>query len=141
MTASFFPPDRHYFNPRSREGSDCNALLIVRHGTQFQSTLPRGERRTRHIIRAGMPNFNPRSREGSDHSPEHFATAVFRFQSTLPRGERQFFSFFFKAHTAISIHAPARGATRRGLPEIHNSNISIHAPARGATVFIICTLL
>ena len=34
---------------------------------------------------------------------------------------------------AISIHAPARGATRNKMKQIEFANISIHAPARGAT--------
>ena len=57
------------------------------------------------------------------------------FQSTLPQGERlgaglaliAFFSF-------ISIHAPARGATRVGHTGQEVLVISIHAPARGATL-------
>ena len=77
------------------------------------------------------------------------------FQSTLPRGERpgcQIHGFY---NILISIHAPARGATRSGsasgerlrnfnprsregsddkeAKEFYNSAISIHAPARGAT--------
>ena len=34
----------------------------------------------------------------------------------------------------ISIHAPARGATRHSEDLLSNGNISIHAPARGATM-------
>ena len=34
---------------------------------------------------------------------------------------------------AISIHAPAKGATRTSEPEPENQIISIHAPAKGAT--------
>ncbi len=37
--------------------------------------------------------------------------------------------------TKISIHAPARGATRCGDSEVVFDVISIHAPARGATTF------
>ena len=79
------------FNPRSREGSDKgqkSQRIIV---TEFQSTLPRRERRVRpdqhHLhetisihapakgataLHSGSPrgiaHFNPRSREGSDDS-------------------------------------------------------------------------
>ena len=61
-------------------------------------------------------DFNPRSREGSDQEPE---------------GEEQ--------SDGISIHAPARGATRKvqGLRLIQS--ISIHAPARGATNIVAAT--
>ena len=76
---------------------------------KFQSTLPRGERRLRVPVYAGLPYFNPRSHEGSDrsvkkagsrriisiHAPtrgatktEHSGRVSVRFQSTLPRGER-----------------------------------------------------
>src|SRR5699024_2399288 len=54
------------FNPRSREGSDAQD----RAGSgleEFQSSLPRGERRRLgRIRRSTWRDFNPRSREGSD---------------------------------------------------------------------------
>ena len=56
---------------------------------QFQSTLPRGER----------PPFN------------RFLRKEYGFQSTLPRGERQDRKRYKPGQAAISIHAPARGAT------------------------------
>ena len=36
----------------------------------------------------------------------------------------------------ISIHAPARGATKEAMAKLFGSVISIHAPARGATVAV-----
>ena len=57
-----------------------------------------------------FPNFNPRSREGSD----------------LDLGD-------LGNKLIISIHAPARGATRIQTKDDSNPGISIHAPARGAT--------
>ena len=127
------PPNRIHFNPRSRVGSDesssSNSVdnFISIHApawgataegrtdhiaTEFQSTLPRGERQIsvpRMICR--IRYFNPRSRVGSDvyklhggiiigaisiHAPAWGATQqmpvqqmpVQQFQSTLPRGER-----------------------------------------------------
>ena len=80
---------------------------------QFQSTLPRGERR-------GRCGFQSKSR---------------KFQSTLPRGERQGTLITADYITQISIHAPTRGATdSRACSKIMQS-ISIHAPTRGATVY------
>ena len=70
-------------------GATIRSTKISMH-KKFQSTLPRGERR---LGGSGCPvdryHFNPRSREGSD-------------------------SFFPppKCWQSISIHAPARGATR-----------------------------
>ena len=57
---------------------------------QFQSTLPRRERRIhKSIISASYFHFNPRSREGSD-CLSHFPFELFcLFQSTLPRRERR----------------------------------------------------
>ena len=56
------------------------------------------------------------------------------FQSALPRGERLVGNMLFTECPAISIRAPARGATIicqiQGFVEY---GISIHAPTRGAT--------
>ena len=108
--------------------------MICSSGLTFQSTLPRGERRNNIFL-----------------SP-----LCYRFQSTLPRGERQRRKEDKDPFAGISIHAPARGATRskpnfypdhkkfqstlpRGERQKPNVReylrhlISIHAPARGAT--------
>ena len=61
------------------------------------------------ILCDGM-DFNPRSREGSDESCSSNQQPV-----------------------AISIHAPARGATEHLFGNKSAIAISIHAPARGAT--------
>ncbi len=123
------------FNPRSREGSD--AILIFRFGGNqvFQSTLPRGERRGyRGLIQKSESRFNPRSREGSDVSARRKATTRFMFQSTLPRGERHVETDMSPDSLLVSIHAPARGATRKfAFANLGNFVVSIHAPARGAT--------
>ena len=76
---------------------------------EFQSTLPRGERRRVSAGKSARNYFNPRSREGSDRIPRrkdkrrlHFnprsregsdlftirRILITSFQSTLPRGER-----------------------------------------------------
>ena len=55
-----------YFNPRSREGSDCLEHLKLLNGPQFQSTLPRRERPQTQSYLSKVFYFNPRSREGSD---------------------------------------------------------------------------
>ena len=100
----------------------------------FQSTHPRGVR----------PNGDLRRSTGA------------RFQSTHPRGVRPILALCKAVSCPISIHAPARGATKiRHTYRIENKNfnprtregcdkkkildlyndqkISIHAPARGAT--------
>ena len=56
-------------------------------------------------------NFNPRSREGSDVERGCEVKCGLIFQSTLPRGERLLWACATRSSRAISIHAPARGAT------------------------------
>ena len=79
-----------YFNPRSREGSDDVGGTYHGIRFKFQSTLPRGERQSIRADAILIENFNPRSREGSD--------------ALIGLG--------FLVLTLISIHAPARGATK-----------------------------
>ncbi len=82
--------------------------------SQFQSTLPRGER----------------------HGVATAESTTYIFQSTLPRGERRLTMENVINLGDISIHAPARGATF--FPRLVGCTflISIHAPARGATDYI-----
>ena len=83
-----------------------------------------------------MDDFNPRSREGSDPLLYCCSVSVSLFQSTLPRGERRADCNDWCLSFAISIHAPARGATRSFEYLCGTSYISIHAPARGATTLL-----
>ena len=104
----------HYFNPRSREGSDRIFMCYYHLYSAFQSTLPRGERRLAIQLKRMTDQF----------------------QSTLPRGERHFLLSSAGAFSIISIHAPARGATPFCFVLAPRCAISIHAPARGATKFV-----
>ena len=120
------------FNPRSRAGSDAASsisvilptvsihapvrgatfsLRSVRRRSEFQSTLPCGER------------------------PAMIAclSTWLWFQSTLPCGERQGSNKIVYALQQVSIHAPVRGATRRACRKALPLRVSIHAPVRGAT--------
>jgi len=112
-----------------------NRCYLAYDSMMFQSTHPRGVRR-RHIVRV---------------------ICVRLFQSTHPRGVRQRDKRVFQKALAVSIHAPARGATIRGIKtDIYRCRfnprtregcdvkdledpgvtlkVSIHAPARGATL-------
>ena len=101
---------RRHFNPRSHERSDYSAMIFMLLRAAFQSTLPREERLQQQQKVRRSCYFNPRSHERSDRC----STAS-------------------KLHTAISIHAPTRGATKTvSVPQMI-TNISIHAPTRGAT--------
>ena len=78
----------------------------------FQSTLPRRERLHSRSIHLCLLYFNPRSREGSDSSALDPQDTLLLFQSTLPRRERRILYKFRLQRDQISIHAPAKGATR-----------------------------
>ena len=78
-----------YFNPRSHEGSDV----------------------LRRLPSAVLRYFNPRSREGSDILCFLIWPDSLAFQSTLPRRERRDSIDTAVSSAAISIHAPAKGAT------------------------------
>ena len=145
-----------YFNPRSREGSDVNPLPRRGASIRFQSTLPRGERRTLLGFSTTLQKFQSTLPRGERPKLVHPTLNTNRFQSTLPRGERRKVEHLHKIHflfqstlprgerhdrlqrslmdANISIHAPARGATSSGHRPSRNRSISIHAPARGATL-------
>ena len=58
------------------------------------------------------PYFNPRTREGCDKYTTTIIPQKGAFQSTHPRGVRREMIPIWEDSTHISIHAPARGATR-----------------------------
>ena len=125
---------RYYFNPRSREGSDGAKPREIADAFDFN---PRSREGSDYLILVSIlliKDFNPRSREGSDERGIGSVDKRKRFQSTLPRGERPCRSCFPCRLPEISIHAPARGATRYHHRQRPSPLISIHAPARGATV-------
>ena len=76
--------------------------------------------------------FNPRSREGSD-GEVSLAIAISGISIHAPaKGATRYYGYN-RVSTKISIHAPAKGATRL-FPDLSGiSVISIHAPAKGAT--------
>ncbi len=103
--------------------------------TTFQSTPPRGGRRplttllrtwrrvsihapARGATRQGMlklaeaEGFNPRPREGGDALGIDGCVISLEFQSTPPRGGRLHQQGYDADDVTVSIHAPARGATR-----------------------------
>jgi len=101
------------FNPRTREGCDTD---------QAGSADP-------------GPGFNPRTREGCDWLSGSCCLSISLFQSTHPRGVRLDTSAPVSSAQAVSIHAPARGATPNDNEYYIKTLVSIHAPARGATRF------
>ena len=76
------------FNPRSREGSDVQALHRQQVKSPFQSTLPRGERRNCGLMFKPNGKFQSTLPRGERHKGGTKNRVDNEFQSTLPRGER-----------------------------------------------------
>ncbi len=77
----------------------------------FQSTHPRGVRQYRTMMMTKLLSFNPRTREGCDTQQGTTALDGQRFNPRTREGcDPNFFATFFQKN--VSIHAPARGATR-----------------------------
>ena len=144
------------FNPRSREGSDISGgkfrdMLLIsirapargatgstlqcfRFVIQFQSALPRGERRSGAIRLNNFFIISIRAPARGATQYQGGANAWIEFQSALPRGERPDISSEIHKAFLISIRAPARGATESANTIAAYNYISIRAPARGATI-------
>ena len=124
---------RGYFNPRSRKGSDRQQKkLLYLHFISIHAPARGATREPAERAKRGG-NFNPRSRKGSDITVTPNHPILTAFQSTLPQGERRQLAEKYNKLVAISIHAPARGATCLAISLTKQPHISIHAPARGAT--------
>jgi len=78
----------------------------------FQSTHPRGVRPPSSRASLMPISFNPRTRAGCDSPPKDSLLHPCVFQSTHPRGVRLSGCFHQPQGLYVSIHAPARGATR-----------------------------
>ena len=143
------------FNPRAREGRDWRCNTPTGTSRCFNPRAREGRDRLTRPIRITRPCFNPRAREGRDYRyclqravhkefqstrprgarpARHTCSQPRRtFQSTRPRGARRPVLHVLHDDVDVSIHAPARGATRRHLRASDPRIVSIHAPARGAT--------
>ena len=100
--------------------------------TGFQFALPRGERRKFNPCSISARRFQFVLPRGERHNCEVEYQRAKPFQFALPRGER-LVSLGFPPVVAVSIRAPAWGAT--GLPRSCRTafGVSIRAPAWGAT--------
>ena len=98
------------FNPRARKGRD-SPWRHIWSDRSFQSTRPQGARPPALVkLRLAFGRFNPRARKGRD----------FKYSPLI-------------SPVNVSIHAPARGATKYHGSVQGGLIVSIHAPARGAT--------
>ena len=166
-----------YFNPRSREGSDPFRNAPAAHHPVISIHAPAKGATEMHLRAGGRVSISihapakgatrrvscsTRYRRFQSTLPRRERLVFLRhiqdtcsFQSTLPRRERQLPPTRATAGSRISIHAPAKGATRCGCSDKlfkchfnprsregsdemdHHDcpmiDISIHAPAKGAT--------
>ena len=100
---------------------------------EFQSTPPRGGRPVLRFLLWPSPGFNPRPRVGGDRGQGTPIHARRWFQSTPPRGGRLTLGVQRRLHCLFQ-STPPRGGRHRC---IHRNGrimaVSIHAPAWGAT--------
>ena len=145
----------HCFNPRTRVGCDQGVENAPTSFATFQSTHPRGVRLCHRAPRENDVKFQSTHPRGvrpakppdgavivgfqSTHPrgvrlfPSRFKSFFHRFQSTHPRGVRRAADLHGNEIAAVSIHAPAWGATRWTQDSPQAPAVSIHAPAWGAT--------
>ncbi len=146
------------FNPRARTGRDDGFFGLI---DQFDVSIhapARGATRGRRLAADDCPVsihapargataartvpasasacFNPRARTGRDEVRDTIDVLDAVFQSTRPHGARPDATREVATDAIVSIHAPARGATRYRIVPSKSSPVSIHAPARGATVTV-----
>ena len=83
-----------------------------------------------------MRHFNPRSREGSDIFSRSNQSGIVISIHAPAKGATKLIGGVH-GDLAISIHAPAKGATVNGYVVRFHPTISIHAPAKGATSMVV----
>ena len=122
-----------YFNPRSREGSDPTAVFLLHFPSISIHAPARGATAGITATQNLSQDFNPRSREGSDTVCSPFVISSQYFNPRSREGSDLPSWCIWSMASIISIHAPARGATKKQGGNRPEYSISIHAPARGAT--------
>ena len=124
----------HYFNPRSGERSDECVYRIYTHSDRFQSTLRRTERLGVIDVDPDIVIFQSTLRRTERPIGVTHGIVLSLFQSTLRRTERQRCLFFSTAYKYFNPRSGERSDHK--LRHTHASilAISIHAPANGATI-------
>ena len=156
-----------YFNPRTREGCDCDPCHAILHVVYFNPRTREGcdeslEQLTKEIntisihapVKGATPDnislrtygyrhFNPRTREGcdSDDDRKQLSKKIISIHAPVKGATRS--STAVNSFTNdISIHAPVKGATGVDVrPAVYGCIISIHAPVKGATKKNGCKLI
>ena len=115
-----------------RGATRLNAPRIIRELISIHAP-PRGATLARIEKRSGAKYFNSRPSARGDARLTVAVAICTLFQFTPLREGRRLFSIVFVGISAISIHAPPRGATPFPFLNSLHHVISIHAPPRGAT--------
>ena len=102
-----------HFNSRPRVGGDALRRTLPERNARFQFTPPRGGRLWKRY---------------------KCSSQRYKFQFTPPRGGRRMAYRDYKRHYAISIHAPAWGATHRSRQAVWRDVFQSTLPVRGATI-------
>ena len=140
-SSSALPPRRTCFNSRAREGRDRYLFGAGVAVATFQFTRPRGARpfsrpqarvpdcvsihapargaTVTKFVFIALGSFNSRAREGRDHCTRVFTERGWGFNSRAREGRDFRLVHRRRRIAAVSIHAPARGATLP--PERHQS--------------------
>ena len=113
-------------------GARPGAFPIRIRREEFQFTRPRGARRAHVPLLLRRKSFNSRAREGRDQTEGNAYTTQGVSIHAPARGATRW-PTQSRIARRVSIHAPARGATRKLVGELVLPAVSIHAPARGAT--------
>ena len=93
-------------------GATCGALTPTLSASSFQSTRPRGARHVAAINSIFQALFQSTRPRGARHAIAIPSAPKRSFQSTRPRGARHRNRQLTGYCRNVSIHAPARGATR-----------------------------
>ena len=120
------------FNPRAREGRDAKIPSMLNNIKVSIHAPARGATRILWLL-VLLCRFNPRAREGRDAGHVRSGGREARFNPRAREGRDVPPVPWRRGAWIVSIHAPARGATRAPQPYRNPSIVSIHAPARGAT--------
>ena len=127
------------FNSRTREG--CDAYLGYIPANSFDVSIHAPARgATASICHNSLliSGFNSRTREGCDNLPLLSVTGFLMFQFTHPRGVRPFLVQTIPFSSSVSIHAPARGATKNAEKLLKGIDLFQFTHPRGVRQSINC---
>ena len=133
IRASSSPSTALCFNPRAREGRDCTSATTRALTSWFQSTRPRGARRIPPRCMPYLSLFQSTRPRGARRRRAHDSRADPQFQSTRPRGARLIDDKIIRRPKKFQSTRPRGARLANGDDDIYALLVSIHAPARGAT--------